>query len=299
MPVYNTRRAELQVAIESILDQTYKDFEFIIINDGSTNDAEEVILDYKDKRIRYFKNETNLKLITTLNKGLDLCRGKYIARLDSDDYSVPERLERQVKYMEEHPNVGLLGSFFKRVPDNVLVQTPIHSDIIKLCQRYVNNCIAHSTAMIRKSVLEENNLRYNKNCLHAEDYKLWCDISYISDLAVIPEALISYKVNSDGISQSNLAWQRKMITVIMLDNIIRDFDCDKNYMYKILTKYVKGEIIKNGEFEDIKNFLFSVTHYLQKIMSPFYDSELIYRSIMSIPLYFERENNDFCLNDCI
>ena len=135
MPVYNTRRAELQVAIESILDQTYKDFEFIIINDGSTNDAEEVILDYKDDRIKYYKNETNLKLISTLNKGIDLCSGKYIARLDSDDYSEPDRLEKQVKVMEELPNVGLTGSFFRRVPENLTITTPVRPDLIKLYQR--------------------------------------------------------------------------------------------------------------------------------------------------------------------
>ena len=289
MPVYNTRRAELQVAIESILDQTYKDFEFIIINDGSTNDAEEVILSYKDDRIKYYKNETNLKLITTLNNGIDLCSGKYIARLDADDYSVPERLEKQVKFMEELPNVGLLGSLFKRVPEDIVIKVPIHPETIKLCQRYVNNCIAHSSAMIRKSVLLENNLRYNKNCLHAEDFKLWGDMTYCCDLAVIPEVLISVKTNADGISQSNLAWQRKMVTVVMMDNMIKDFPCDKKYMYSVLMKYVQGKAVSDSEFEDIKNFLLKVTQYLQNAMSKYYDSDLIYRSIMSIPLYFVRE----------
>lgn len=106
MSVYNARPDELRQSIESILNQTFKDFEFIIINDGSTNETKEVILSYEDERIRYVENETNLKIITSLNKGLKLCRGKYIARLDSDDYSAPTRLEKQVKYMEEHPNVG-------------------------------------------------------------------------------------------------------------------------------------------------------------------------------------------------
>ena len=97
MSVYNARADELRQAIESILNQTYKNFEFIIINDGSTNDTEDVILSYEDKRIRYVKNEVNLKIIASLNKGLKLCRGKYIARLDADDYSAPTRLEKQVQ----------------------------------------------------------------------------------------------------------------------------------------------------------------------------------------------------------
>lgn len=289
MPVYNTRRAELQVAIESILDQTYKDFEFIIINDGSTNDAEEVILDYKDDRIKYYKNETNLKLISTLNRGIDLCSGKYIARLDSDDYSEPDRLEKQVKVMEELPNVGLTGSFFKRVPENITITTPVRPDIIKLCQRYVNNCVAHSSAMIRKSVLTENNLRYNSYCVHAEDYKLWCDMSYVCDIVVIPETLITVKTNADGVSQSNLAWQRKMVTVIMMENMIRDFPCDKKYLYSVLFKYIEGTVVSDNEFEDMKDFLSKVTQYLQKVMGQYYSSDLIFRSIMSIPLYFVRE----------
>ena len=110
MPVYNGEKY-LRPAIESILNQTFSDFEFLIINDGSTDNSESIILSYKDERIRYVKNENNLKLIKTLNKGIDLARGKYIARMDADDISLPTRLEREIEYMESHPECGLVSVF--------------------------------------------------------------------------------------------------------------------------------------------------------------------------------------------
>ena len=101
MAVYNGEKYLLE-AIESILNQTYTNFEFLIINDGSTDSTEEIILSYSDQRIRYIKNEQNLKLIASLNKGLDLAKGKYIARMDADDISLPDRLEKQVNFLERN-----------------------------------------------------------------------------------------------------------------------------------------------------------------------------------------------------
>ena len=262
MSVYNARPDELRQSIESILNQTYGDFEFIIINDGSTNETEDVILSYKDKRIRYVKNETNLKIIASLNKGLKLCRGKYIARLDADDYSAPLRLEHQVKYMEEHPNVGGLGTFFKRLHTGEEIELPTEPEDVKLLSRYVRGCISNPSGMIRRSVLVDNNLEYDKNCLHAEDFKLWADLTYYCDLAVIPEVLTFIRCHEDGVSRTNQKWQEKMVTVVLLDNMIRDFECDKNYLYSILAKYVKSQPLTRKEFEDFKTHLEKVITYV-------------------------------------
>lgn len=262
MSVYNARADELRQSIESILNQTFKDFEFIIINDGSTNDTEDVILSYKDKRIRYVKNETNLKIIASLNKGLKLCRGKYIARLDADDYSAPLRLEHQVKYMEEHPNVGGLGTFFKRLHTGEEIELPTDIGDIRLLSRYVRGCISNPSGMIRRSVLVDNNLEYDKNCLHAEDFKLWADLTYYCDLAVLPEVLTFIRSHEDGVSRTNQKWQEKMVTVVLLDNMIRDFECNKNYLYSILMKYIKDEPLTLKEFEDFKSHLEKVITYV-------------------------------------
>ena len=101
--------------------------------------------------------------------------------------------------------------------------------------------------------------------------------------------VITVKTNADGVSQSNLAWQRKMVTVIMMENMIRDFPCDKKYLYSVLFKYIEGTAVSDKEFEDMKDFLSKITQYLQKVMGQYYSSDLILRSIMSIPLYVVRE----------
>ncbi len=262
MSVYNAREDELRQSIESILTQTFKEFEFIIINDGSTNNNEQVILSYNDKRIRYIKNETNLKIIKSLNRGLEFCSGKYIARLDADDYSAPKRLEKQVKYMEKHTNVGGLGTFFKKLDTGQIVKPPFKQNDVKLLTRYVVGCISNPSGMIRKSVLTDNNLKYDENCLHAEDFKLWADMSYYSDLAVIPEVLTFIRSHEDGVSKTNAAWQDKIVRVVLLDNIIRDFASDTKYFYSILNKYVRNQVISN---EELQNFKGLIEHVILKV----------------------------------
>ena len=112
MPVYNGEKY-LKEAIESILNQTFKDFEFLIINDGSTDNSVKIIQSFNDLRIRLIHNESNIGLIKTLNKGLKLSNGKYIARMDCDDVSLPKRLSVQINFMEKHPEIGVCGSWVK------------------------------------------------------------------------------------------------------------------------------------------------------------------------------------------
>src|SRR5687768_2170096 len=114
MPVYNTA-AYLRESIESILTQTFKDFEFIIINDGSADNSEEIILGYNDQRIKYLKNEVNKGYVFSLNRALKIATGKYIARLDSDDLSLPGRLMAQYNFMENHPQVIVCGCAFESI----------------------------------------------------------------------------------------------------------------------------------------------------------------------------------------
>ena len=110
LPAYNAERF-LKESIDSILAQTYRNFELIVLNDGRTDRTEEIVLSYSDPRIRYVKNEQNLKLIKTLNKGIDLAKGEYIARMDADDVSVPTRFEEEVYKFEEDPTLGIVSCF--------------------------------------------------------------------------------------------------------------------------------------------------------------------------------------------
>ena len=117
MPVFNTKEEYLRESIHSILNQTFNDFEFIIINDGSVNNAEDVILSYCDNRIKYFEQD-NHGLVYTLNRGISLCNGEYIARMDSDDISLPERFARQVEILERNPEIGIVGGLISFFPDS-------------------------------------------------------------------------------------------------------------------------------------------------------------------------------------
>lgn len=270
LPVFNADPADLRKSIESILNQTYSDFEFIIINDGSTNNSEEVILSYDDKRIKYVKNDTNLKLITTLNKGLKLASGEYIARIDSDDYCDITRFEKQIEYMNRHPETGLLGTGIMILPNNTKAIPPADSNDIKLLLRYCINVIAHPSVMIRKSVLVNNNLEYNSHCIHAEDYKLWCDMSRVCEIGSLQDILLFYKNNPNGISRTNAKWQRKISTIIKLDNMINDFAIDKDYMYTILSKYVKNIPMTEEEANELSKLLTTVIKYVTENVSEQY-----------------------------
>lgn len=283
MPAYNSSEPEFRQAIESILNQTFKDFEFLIINDGSTNNVESVVLSYKDPRIHYKKNPSNLGIIKTLNRGLELAQGKYIARLDSDDYSYPTRLEKQFEFMEKNPDIAVLGTFVEG-----RLNTPIKPEDVTLIQRYVCGLITHSSVMIRKSVLDEHNLKYDKNCLHAEDFKLWSDISQYSKLAIYPEVLTYYRFSKDGISRSNAAWQNKMVCLIMLYNMIRDFPCNKNYMSVVLNKFMTSTPLSSIEYRVTKNFLKNIVNAIKlEVSEPFKDEVEIF--IMAVLSLFVRE----------
>lgn len=199
MPVYNGEKY-LREAIESILNQSFTDYEFLIINDGSTDASEEIILSYKDPRIRYIRNEKNLKLIATLNKGLAMCNGKYIARMDADDISYPERFAVQVKFMEAHPEYGLCGTNIGidgRFKSWVRIG---ESDYIRFCLLF-HNPVCHPTAMIRTSIIRDHQLDYPAEYIHAEEYILWLHILQYSKVINLNEKLLTYRLHEGQVSQ--------------------------------------------------------------------------------------------------
>lgn len=205
MPAYNAEKY-IGEAIESILNQTFTDFEFIIINDSSTDKTEEIIEEYakKDNRIVYEKNDKNMKISKTLNRGMDMAKGKYIARMDADDVSFKERLEKQVKYMEENPNCGVIGTCFLGFQNDDKTKTtknirPEDDHVIRLHGLYCCQ-FAHPTVMIRKSVFDENNLRYNHKYDGCEDYELWTRAKNFTRFHNLPEFLLYYRIHGDNVS---------------------------------------------------------------------------------------------------
>ena len=173
MPTYNDGEY-LREAIDSILNQTFTDFEFIIINDGSTDNTKSIITSYNDDRIRYLKNESNSGNTVSRNKGMNAAIGKYIAIMDSDDISVRDRFEIQYNYLEKHPEIGILGGskiffdkntwFYRHYPSD--------PDYIKSFL-FFKNAVGQPTVMMRRKTIVENELYYNKEYENGEDFDFW------------------------------------------------------------------------------------------------------------------------------
>ena len=199
MPVYNAEKYLID-AIDSILNQTFINFEFLIINDGSTDKSKEIILSYNDKRIRYVENETNLKLIKTLNKGIGLANGKYIIRMDADDISMPNRFQEQFDFMELNQDVVLCGSFAEKFGiDKGIFLVPSSDKEIRETF-VVHSPFIHPSVIIRHSTVKENKIIYNDKYLHAEDYKFWLELLKIGKVHNIKKVLLRYRTSQDQIS---------------------------------------------------------------------------------------------------
>jgi glycosyltransferase involved in cell wall biosynthesis len=200
MPVYNGQDF-LKEAIESILNQTYVHLEVLIINDGSVDDSEEIILSYTDDRIVYIKNDENRGLICTLNDGMSLSKGKYIARMDADDISILDRIQKQLDFLEMNPNCGLLGSAFTIFGDkHELVKYPRENEDLKFAALFYNP-FCHPSVMIRKKVFDDNKLHFKKEYIHAEEYKLWSELLLLTECYNLEDNLLMYRFHASQVSQ--------------------------------------------------------------------------------------------------
>lgn len=205
MSVYNGEKF-LKESVLSILNQTYADFEFIIINDGSTDLSLEILRGFeeKDKRIRLISRE-NKGLTPSLNEGMKLAQGEYIARMDSDDISMPERFEKQITFLEKNKDIALCGTWAINIDENGNeigeYKTPITNKEIKKNILFHNPFI-HPSVMIRKSVFEKVGL-YNEEFKHIEDYELWTRVIPRFKTANIQDFLLKYRLTSSGVTKKN------------------------------------------------------------------------------------------------
>lgn len=205
MSVYNSEDF-LAEAIESILNQTFKNFEFLIINDGSKDKSESIIKKYQDPRIRLISRE-NKGLTYSLNEGLKLAKGEYIARQDSDDISVKIRLQKEVEFLDSHLDFGMAGSNYTIIDETgkKLVTTNIftHHDDLKMALITCNQ-FGHGSVMMRKSVLEEVG-GYDKAVGTVEDYDLWTRISRKSKVCNFEQPLYLWRKSDESVVHSNHA----------------------------------------------------------------------------------------------
>ncbi len=211
MPVFNGERY-LRDAIDSILFQTFRDFELLLINDGSTDLSASIIAAYKDRRIRVFKNDETQGLATVRNRGIDEARGEYIAWLDCDDVSAPTRLERQVTLLDSNESVSACGTWVRTIGDapGDEWRYPTDSNFLR-CRMIFDDPLATSSVMLRKEVLSAGALRFDSNYPPAEDYELWERLSHNWDITNVPEVLTYYRVHKKQTSAGQIEKQRSSV----------------------------------------------------------------------------------------
>ncbi len=218
MSVYNTKKEYLCKAIESILNQTFKDFEFIIVNDASTDETSKILEIYKDKRIIRVDNDSNLGLTVSLNKALKIANGEYIVRMDADDISHIDRIKMQYEYMEKNKSIVVLGTYAKQLgTERILMPIKcMDHEHRRVKMIFRNSGVIHPTAMIRKSFLEKYNLCYDENIKKGQDYALWAEVVKYGKIANIETPLLEYRVHKEQISikckeeQDRYAYQVKV-----------------------------------------------------------------------------------------
>ena len=201
MPVFNGEKY-LTAAINSILRQTYTNFEFLVLDDGSTDKSVPIVQSFKDARIRHIISHENSGIERTLNKGLKLAQGKYIARMDCDDVSLPHRLQCQVAFMEQNPEIGVLSAaiqILKYGHADKVRRWPATDDAIKIHLLF-QNPLSHPVIMMRKETID--GFYYPFDCQYAEDYRLWTILANHTKFANLPDILLHYRVHPNQITKN-------------------------------------------------------------------------------------------------
>ena len=194
MPVYNTA-PYLREALDSILGQSFGDFELIVLDDCSPDNAQEILATYDDPRIVRYRGERNVGLANVLNIGIGMAKGRYIARMDSDDIALPDRLQRQVDYLESHPDIDLCSCAMQLFGGSEgLWVRDADPDKVKITALFFSP-VLHASSLWRCEAFESRSLRFDQRAVPAEDYDLWCR-ALVAGLRLvnIPDALYRYRI---------------------------------------------------------------------------------------------------------
>ena len=275
LPAFNAEK-HIESAIQSILTQTYSNFEMIVLNDGSSDRTEEIIQSFKDPRIIYIKNQKNIGLVNTLNKGLKIAKGKYIARMDADDISYVDRFSKQYSFLENNPSYVICSSSRKDFNDfNTKVHIsymPVSDSAIRISSIF-SPPFTHPSAMFRKDVVLKNKLFYDENFKYSEDYDLWVRLLIYGKGYNFNEVLLAYR-NTPG-SQTF--------------NGTKDFGNRKKIISSIQGKALKSLGIELNEDELDFVFYLSLSDYIRIINFNKYSIEFIHTFFSKIEAKLAQE----------
>lgn len=226
IPVYNGEKY-LKECLESILNQSFTDFECLIIDDGSTDGSAAVIESFRDPRVRFVRNERNMGISHTRNRGFDLARGTYVALMDCDDVCPPERLDRQVAFMDAHPEVGVCGSWVQEMyPDGTMIEEQLRrypADDASIRRMLMQDSpLWNPSLILRKSMIRQHRLYYNPDFKLGEDFDLVVRAAGVTQLANIPEALLYYRRHENQISTLRTFEAHRNANLLRLNLIVKE-----------------------------------------------------------------------------
>lgn len=245
MCVYNGDQF-IEEAVQSILVQTYSSFEFIIVNDGSTDRSAEILSSFGDPRMKIINNEVNRGLIRSLNIGLDAARGELIARMDADDISDPRRFEKQVAFFDNNSDVGVCGTWLKIIGEDDLYTFPVSHDEIKVALLEYNP-IAHPSVMFRTKVLKLSGSYYDIQFPGAEDYELWTRAIFTTRFANIGETLLLYRKHGNQVTQNKKEEVNGTSQKIKI-NLLKALEIDPSER-----EIVVHSFLFNGQFQEFRS----------------------------------------------
>ena len=264
VPCYNVEKY-VGFALDSLLEQTFSEFRIIVIDDASTDHTWDILRDYekKDERICLYRNRENCGIAYTRNYGLDLAKSKYIAFMDADDIALPDRLKKQIAFLEKHPEIGAVSGHYRRIDYEGKVFGK------RMCKKYDSDEIRihflfsdifyNAIAMFRREIVEDHQLRYNVKDKIAEDYRFWCMFSGVSQMYVLPEVLYYYRYNSEGLTETFKYSEEKIASLNDIHKyMLSEFEVDLcPYDEQIWLGALNG-YITDDEYKELKRIIMLV-----------------------------------------
>ncbi len=245
MPVYNVKEEYLRESIKSILNQTFTDFEFIILDDCSTTEIESIVSSFNDTRIKFYRNETNLGIANSRNRLMELATGEYAALMDNDDISLPQRLQKQVEFLDKNKDISVVSASYETFPKKQIIKHPLNPGYLDLLKGCV---ITHPCVMLRLSDLRKYDLKYDPSYICSQDYELWTRAIRFLKMANLEEILLKYRVFEESITQKKAALAEKedrKIKQNMLDFLTLDKDIQNKIMYQESSNIRKNTLLEN------------------------------------------------------
>lgn len=264
MPVYNASRY-LNESINSVLLQSYEDFEFIIIDDGSEDNSFELISEFKDHRIKLVQNPHNY--IMSLNLGFKMARGKYIVRMDADDIMYPDRLKNQVEFMEKYPEVDVSGTWMEVFGDGInpyIAKIALnHQEICALA--LLSSPLFNPTVIIRNTPKLRELLSYEDSFIYAEDYRLWT-VLLMNGCNFANQSIVlhKYRRNEDQVSNVKREYMKKSFLLARIEYVEHwlNFLCDKNDFQEMVRAIMNSYQRKDITFETLSKLIYPLVSIL-------------------------------------